>query len=169
MNSSLENGWEERLHRLLPLLGHRNWIVVADSAYPFQSNEGIETIYTGEDHVTLLKKVVQNINESSHIRAGIYLDAELKHVSEGDAPGVNALRDEIDRLLNGLDSRVLEHERIIEKLDESARLFKVLILKSTLAIPYTSVFLELDCGYWSAAAESRLRESIKEIAEPLSG
>ncbi len=55
---------------------------------------------------------------------------------------------------------VLDHERIIAKLDESAKLFNVVILKSTLAIPYTSVFLELDCGYWNANAEKRLRDSL---------
>jgi hypothetical protein len=27
-------------------------------------------------------------------------------------------------------------------------------------IPYTSVFFELDCGYWNAEAEERLREAI---------
>jgi len=32
---------------LLPLFGHRNWIVVADSAYPAHSMPGIETIVSG--------------------------------------------------------------------------------------------------------------------------
>jgi len=152
--------WEQRLQRLLPLLGHRNWIVVADSAYPAQSNPGIETIYTGEDHVEVLAKVVQAINAAHHVRASIYMDAELKHVPEEDAPGVTALRDEIDRVLRGQNARVLEHEQIIAKLDESAKLFNIVILKSTLAIPYTSVFLELDCGYWNEGAEKRLRSSM---------
>ena len=39
----------------------------------------------------------------------------------------------------------------------SSKTFRVLIIKTTLTIPYTSVFLQLDCAYWSAAAESRLR------------
>ncbi len=26
--------WQQRLSERLPLLGHRNWIVIADSAYP---------------------------------------------------------------------------------------------------------------------------------------
>ena len=29
-----------------------------------------------------------------------------------------------------------------------------------MTIPYTSVFFELDCGYWNAGAEQRLREAI---------
>jgi hypothetical protein len=29
-----------------------------------------------------------------------------------------------------------------------------------MTLPYTSVFLQLDCGYWSADAERRLREAM---------
>ncbi len=152
--------WERRIEHLVPVFGHRNWVVVADSAYPAQSKPGIETIYTGEDHIQLLEKIAQAINESGHIRANIYVDAELKQVPEKDAPGVTEFRSEIDRVLSGRNARVLEHEQIISKLDETAKLFKIVILKSTLAIPYTSIFLELDCGYWNAEAEKRLRDSL---------
>jgi MFS transporter, FHS family, L-fucose permease len=152
--------WERRIKHLIPVFGHRNWIVVADAAYPAQSNPGIETIYTGEDHIHLLEKITQAINASGHVRANMYLDAELQQLPEEDASGVTEFRREIDRILSGRKARVLEHERIISKLDESARLFNIVILKSTLAIPYTSVFLELDCGYWNAGAEKRLRDSV---------
>ena len=50
--------WEAVLTRRLPLLGHRNWIVVADAAYPAQSNPGIETIATGADHLQVLARVL---------------------------------------------------------------------------------------------------------------
>jgi FHS family L-fucose permease-like MFS transporter len=160
--------WERRLKELVPVLGHRNWIVVADSAYPAQSNPGIETIYTGEDHLRLLGKVLDSIAAHHHVRAKIYLDAELQHVPEKDAPGVTGLRGELDRLL-GQNARVLGHEQIIAKLDESARLFNIVILKSTLAIPYTSVFLELDCGYWNPDAEERLRNALADITAVASG
>ena len=38
------SGWEQLLEERLPLFGHRNWIVVADAAYPAQCRPGIETI-----------------------------------------------------------------------------------------------------------------------------
>jgi hypothetical protein len=155
--------WEQRLRRLLPLFGHRNWIVVADSAYPAQSNPGIETIFTGEDHLRLLGRVLYSVAAQPHIRANVYIDAELAHVPEKDATGVTEFRGEIESLV-GRNARMLEHERIIAKLDESAKLFNIVILKSTLAIPYTSVFLELDCGYWNPEAETRLRKSIVDSA-----
>jgi hypothetical protein len=33
----------------------------------------------------------------------------------------------------------------------------VLILKTDLTLPYTSVFIELDCGYWGPEKEQALR------------
>jgi len=151
--------WEAALTQRLPLLGHRNWIVVADSAYPAQSNAGIETIATGTGHIEVLEKTLKAIAECKHIRAGVLIDAELKLLAEEDAPGVTAYRQELNRLLGYLTPCELDHKQIISKLDESGRLFRILVLKSTLSIPYSSVFLELDCGYWNADAERRLRGS----------
>ena len=153
--------WEQQLRNLLPVLGHRNWIVVADSAYPAQTAEGIRTIATSADHLEVLSKTLRAIAESRHVRANVYLDAEFRHVTEEDAPGVSALRSELDSLLKNEKVCELGHEQVIAKLDESSRLYQILILKTTLTIPYTSVFMQLDCGYWSDAAEKRLRHSLQ--------
>lgn len=144
---------------MIPLLGHRNWIVVADAAYPAQSNPGIETLVTGCDHAEVLHRVLAAIASSNHVRPNIYLDSELQLVTEEDAPGVNAIRGEIARNVAQKNTRSLPHEQIISRLDEAGKLFRILILKSTLRIPYTSVFVELDCGYWSNEAETRLRSA----------
>lgn len=154
--------WNQRLERILPVFGHRNWVVVADAAYPAKSNPGIETMAAGEDHLRLLGKVLDAIATHHHVRASIYFDAELMHVPESDAPGVTELRSQINRLLGGQSAFMLEHEQIIAKLDECGKLFNVMILKSTLAIPYTSVFIELGCGYWNPDAEKRLRDSLRD-------
>lgn len=53
-----------------------------------------------------------------------------------------------------------QHREIIDKLDQDAKSFNVLLLKTDMAIPYTSVFLELDCGYWDSAKEARLRKAV---------
>ena len=36
--------WKKEFEEILPMLGHRNWILVVDKAYPMQSADGIETI-----------------------------------------------------------------------------------------------------------------------------
>jgi hypothetical protein len=89
------------------------------------------------------------------------VDAEFRHVTEEDAPGVSAFRPELDCLLKNEKASEVGHEQVIAKLDEGSRLYQILILKTTLTIPYTSVFMQLDCGYWSDAAEKQLRHSLQ--------
>jgi L-fucose mutarotase/ribose pyranase (RbsD/FucU family) len=163
MTASTTSGapdWERQLHALLPLFGHRNWIVVADSAYPAQSKPGIETIAVGEDQVRVLRKVLDAITASNHIRANVYVDRELAFVAENDAPGVAEYRSQLAAALYGKRVNQIPHEQIIQKLDQSAQLFRILIVKTDMTIPYTSVFFELDCGYWNAEAEERLRQAM---------
>jgi len=88
------------------------------------------------------------------------VDAEFKYVTEEDAPGVSALRRELDCLLKNEKASEMGHEQTIAKLDEESRAYQILILKTTLTIPYSSVFMQLDCVYWSDAAERRLRQSL---------
>lgn len=153
-------GWRARLKAELPAFGHRNWIVVADSAYPKQSAPGIETVYTHAGQLEVLEAVLSEVEKARHVQAIVLLDAELDSVREQDAPGVEAYRKELNDLLKGRQVKVLPHEKIISKLDEGAKLFNILLLKTDMVIPYTSVFLELDCGYWNAEKEKRLRDAM---------
>ena len=153
--------WERRLSECLPLYGHRNWIVVADAAYPAQSQPGIETLAAGADQVETLRTVLNAIAACKHIQATVYTDAEIGFVAETDAPGISEYRRQLDELLAGSDRKQLPHEEIIARLDQSAQVFRILIIKTEMTIPYTSVFLELGCGYWNAEAEARLRNSMQ--------
>ena len=154
-----KSNWEIELHTVLPLYGHRNWIVVADSAYPAQSKPGIETIVSGAGQIEVARKVADAIAASKHVRANIYLDRELGFVPEKDSPGVTAYRKQLDQMF-GSSAKELPHEEIIAKLDQTALVFRVLLIKTEVTIPYTSIFFELDCGYWSADAEQRMRQAI---------
>jgi hypothetical protein len=153
-------GWQQKLAERIPLYGHRNWIVIADSAYPAQSRDGIETIVVNAPQVRVLQTVLSQLDASKHVRPIVYTDQELKFVPEGEAPGVSGYRETLAMLLKNRDSNVLPHEQIISKLDQTAQTFRVLIIKTNMAIPYTSVFLQLDCGYWSAESERKLRAAM---------
>jgi hypothetical protein len=157
--------WRATLDERLPLLGHRNWIVVADSAYPWQASAGIETIDTGQDHLTVLRGVLEAIAASWHVRPIVHLDAELPFVAEAHAPGITACRQGLAAALSGVETVSLPHEDVIALLDEAGRAFSIVLLKTTLALPYTSVFVRLDCGYWSAEAEAALRAAIAASRE----
>ena len=152
--------WQSTLRRELPLLGHRNWIVIADSAYPLQTAPGIETIYADADQVKVVETVLAELGKTRHVRPIIFTDAELKHVTEKDAPGIEKYRTALARVLGGRPVQVLPHEQILAQLDTAGKTFKVLVIKTPLALPYTSVFLQLDCAYWNADAEKRLRNAM---------
>jgi hypothetical protein len=156
-----QNGdWRATLRRELPLLGHRNWIAIVDSAYPLQTSAGIETIETGSDHVEVVRAVLEQIARSKHVRPVIFTDSELQFVPESEANGVSPYREALGALLAKTPAQSLPHEEIISKLDDAGKTFHVLVLKSTMTIPYTSVFIRLDCGYWTAEQEQRLREKM---------
>ena len=155
--------WREVLARRLPAYGHRNWVVIADSAYPMQTGAGIETVVTHAGQLEVVKAVLEELGEVKHVRPVVYLDAELPYVPEPDAPGIGKYRADLRQVLGARPPRPLPHDRIIAKLDEAGQKFRVLVLKTDLTLPYSSVFLELDCGYWSAEAERRLREAMKAV------
>ncbi len=154
--------WQLGLAQELPLLGHRNWIVIADSAYPAQAREGIETIYVGGDQASAVRRILQSVDAARHVRGIVYVDKELKYVSNKDAPGIDQYREQLNKLLKDRPIETMPHEDIIEKLDKAAETFRVVIFKTDLTLPYTSVFIQLDCGYWSSEAEQRLRKQMED-------
>src|SRR5436853_7453898 len=84
--------WRETLSERLPLFGHRNWIAIVDSAYPDQTSPGVETIATNEDQLQVARTVLQLLAHAKHVRPIVYVDAELAHVPEADAKGIEAYR-----------------------------------------------------------------------------
>ncbi|BDI31172.1 hypothetical protein CCAX7_32230 [Capsulimonas corticalis] len=151
-----EGSWRKLLAETLPLFGHRNWIVVADSAYPSQSQPGVRTIAAPDDHLDVIDGVLTEIDRAGHVRPILHLDEELEFLSDEDIAGVGAFRAGLAALL-GAGVRSAPHESIIHRLDAAAGMFEILVIKTSFQIPYTSVFIELDCGYWDAESERRLR------------
>lgn len=154
------NDWKSEVERTLKLFGHRNWIVIADGAYPQQSNQAIKTITTDADHIEAVEFVFQLIEKVKHVDANIIVDKELAFIPEKDAKGIETYRTRLSKVLEGKPVKTMLHEDIIRELDATAKLFNVLIIKTDLAIPYTSVFFQLECGYWNVEAEEHLRKEL---------
>ena len=150
--------WKARVAQAMPLMGHRNWVLIVDSAYPLQSSPGVETLETNASQLDVLRFVLGSVNSSIHVRPLIYMDKELPFVGEDDAPGASAYRDQVQKLLADYTIETMLHERVISQIDETSKEFHVLVLKTTMTIPYSSVFIRLDCKYWSADAEKRMRQ-----------
>jgi len=152
--------WKSEVERTLQLFGHRNWIVIADAAYPQQSNQAIKTLVINADQLEVVEFVTQSIEKAKHVNATIFIDKEMEFVPEKAAEGIENYRAKLDILLEGKPVKTMLHDAIIQKIDSSAKLFNVLIIKTDLVIPYTSVFFELECGYWDADDEENLRAII---------
>jgi hypothetical protein len=157
-----QSTWQQKVKEELPLLGHRNWIVIVDSAYPLQTSSGVETIETSSDQLAVVDYVLQEVKKSNHVRPLVQTDKELQFVPEKEAPGVEQYRKELNKRIAGLPADSLLHEALIEKLNEAGKTFHILVLKTRMSIPYTSVFLQLDCKYWSAESEAGMREAMKQ-------
>ena len=149
--------WKSEVEKTLKLFGHRNWIVVADGAYPQQSNQAIKTITITANQLEAVEFLNQLIEKAEHVDANIFVDEEMAFVPEMEAKGIETYRNKLNKVLEGKPVKTMLHEDIIRELDASAKLFNILIIKTDLTIPYTSVFFQLECGYWNAEAEENLR------------
>jgi len=159
-DSPAETDWKEILQSSLDLLGHRNWILVVDKAFPEQSSPGMKYIYVEQDLLPTLDQVLQALDGSTHVKPIIYQDKELSYITEEQVKGIEQFRTGAASLLEGRGVRTLLHDDVFRLLDESSSLFRVLVIKTSCTLPYTSVFMQLDCSYWGPENEKALREKM---------
>ncbi len=122
--------WQDTLAQSLPLLGHRNWIVVADYAYLWQVIPGVRTINTGASQLEVTQAVLKALTATRHVKPAVYVDHELAIVPEDAAPGISAYRADLAEVLDGVGVVKPPHEQIIAKLDEAGKTFHVILLKT---------------------------------------
>jgi RecB family endonuclease NucS len=66
----------------------------------------------------------------------------------------------------------LEQQSLVTLIEDANKSFEVLVIRTSTALPYTSVFMELQPGYWNADSESHLRERLErqrmeKLARPI--
>ncbi|MDO6516548.1 RbsD/FucU domain-containing protein [Zobellia uliginosa] len=154
--------WEDELQDQVKLLGHRNWIVVADEAYPLQSSPGITMLRSNADHVKTLKSVKDIIDGQGHIKPIVYLDKEIDYIDESAAPGITDYRKTLNEVLRQKNVQKVIHDDIISMLDKASKQFNIVVIKTDFTIPYTSVFFQLDCKYWDSESETHLRDKMNK-------
>jgi len=157
--------WQEELERMLPLMGHRNWVLIVDKAFPLQGSSQIKLVDTGEALLHVLDITLKAISNEEHIRPIIYTDKELEYLDESYCDGIRTFRKELYKTIQtnttGVKIQTLLHNEVFAKLDAASKLFSVLVLKTETTLPYTSIFIEFDCKYWSEAQENELRKRMK--------
>ena len=152
--------WQRTVEQQLPLLGHRNWVLIVDKAFPDQTNAGILTVNTGAAMPEVLEFVQRQLVASPHVKPIVYRDAELAYMTDSLSPGITAAEKEIATVLGPQKVNVILHDAVFGKMSAAAGTFSVLVLKTESLHPYTSVFFELDCAYWSNEKETALRRKM---------
>jgi cellulose biosynthesis protein BcsQ len=109
-----------------------------------------------------LDYVLNAIELTQHVKPNIYLTRELRSLKNDEAPGVDQLREQLQGALHGMETTSLEQESLMTLLQDANRSFDVLIIRTTSALPYSSVFIELQPGYWDAEAEQQLRDRMDQ-------
>jgi hypothetical protein len=160
--TSTSQNWKQTLKQELPVFGHRNWILVVDKAFPAQSAEGVTTIDTNEDLLPVLNYTLAQIHSCTHVKPIVYTDKELSFITKNQIPEIETFRANLNKEIGSFNPQVLLHDSVFVKIDQASKLFRVIILKTNQVIPYSSVFIQLDCKYWNGDKEKQLREAISK-------
>ncbi len=155
-----QNQWRGAVDRQAAQLGYRNWIVIAEASFPAQNRPGIRQIVAPVAVPDALDYVLRALEKTEDLRPRIYLTRELRSVENDFAPGIDELRRRIKISLHGHEPTELDQQSLLTLLEDANRSFDVLVIRTQSALPYSSVFLELQPGYWDEASESRLRDRI---------
>lgn len=158
---SNENDWRSSVDRQVGQLGYRNWIVVAEASFPAHNRPGIRQMSSDAEIPEVIDYVLNALESTQHVRPKIYMTRELRAVENDFAPGIDVLRAQITDSLHGHEATELDQQSLLTLIESANQNFNVLVIRTPTALPYSSVFLELQHGYWDADSEDRLRERIR--------
>ena len=158
---SISQQWIKLFKERLALQGHRNWILVVDKAFPLQSARGMTIINSSQELPIALNLVMTEISYSTHVKPILYTDTEFRYITEDLAPGTDKLKKNLELVLKKYPLNSMLHEAVFSKIDSVSQLFNVLVIKTESLVPYSSVFIQLDCAYWDSNREAKLRKIIK--------
>ena len=154
--------WKESLQSAVADLGAKNWIVVTEKAFPIPEAEGVQVVHADAELPEALLEVFDSIESEGHIWPRIYNLREFKHLEEDYAPGVGKLRTQKEQVFAGRKMQEITARTANLIFLAAVKKYRVLIVKTESAYPYSSVYMELDSGYWNGVSEDALRAAMGE-------
>jgi D-ribose pyranose/furanose isomerase RbsD len=172
LGSSPVNDWRSAVAAQTAQLGSRNWIVITEASFPAQSRIGVKQIVANEEIPVVVDDVLRTLEQTEHVRPKVYLNREMRSVENDYAPGIDEFRKNLKNALHAHETTELEQQSLFTLIQDVTKSYQVLVIRTSTALPYTSVYLELQPGYWDVEAEDRLRERIErqrleKLARPL--
>jgi D-ribose pyranose/furanose isomerase RbsD len=153
--------WRAAVDHQVAQLGYRNWIVIAEASFPAHNRAGIRQINASADVPEVVDYVLKTLEQTENVKPQVYVARELRSVENDFAPGIDELRKRAGESFHGHEPTELDQQSLLTLLEDANRSFDVLVIRTPTALPYTSVFLELQPGYWDVDSETRLRERIE--------
>lgn len=167
-NLGFYSTWKGAVTHEVNRLGNDNWIVVAEASFPSHSRPGVRLITTDAEIPKVVDFVVNSLETTQYVRPKIYQARELRSIEDDFAPGVKTLQNQIEVALHGHEPTEIDQQSLLTLLESANQNFEVLVIRTSTALPYSSVFFELQSGYWDAHSEKLLRRRIsREATESL--
>lgn len=164
--------WKGSVNQQVNQLGYRNWIVISEASFPAHSRTGVRQVNANAEVPEVVDYVLNALEQTQHVRPHVYLTREMRAVENDFAPGIDEMRNRIAQSLHGHEPTELDQQSLITLLESANQSYDVLVIRTPTALPYTSVFIELQPGYWDAESEDRLRQRIsrermERLARPI--
>lgn len=144
-------------------LGARNWVVVADPACPLPAGTGIVSITVPANTVDTFREVLDLLEIEGAVVPRIWVSHELSVVPEERAPGITRHRQELEKLLLGRFHYAVNSRVIDMQLAQAAKDFRILYIRTSTRLPYSSIAIELDSGYWNSDAEAEVQQRVQKF------
>ncbi len=159
-----QSGWQLDVCNAITKLGYGNWIIVADAAYPQIHNASTQTIHAPAGSPDVVDLIINCMETTQHVRPTFYLPRELRALQPRQAPGIDEHRSALAHALHGYQPLELNEHMLNSLVTEANKTFSALIIKTQTTLPYSSVFIDLDSGYWDQQHEQDLRSSMQQPA-----
>lgn len=156
-----DQGWQAEVDHQAGQLGYRNWIVIAEASFPAHSRPGVRQVNASADVPEVVDYVLKSLEQTENVRPQVYVTRELRSLENDFAPGIDDHRKRLQEALHGHETTELEQQSLLALLEDANSSFDVLVIRTPTALPYTSVFLELQPGYWDSESENALRDRIE--------
>jgi D-ribose pyranose/furanose isomerase RbsD len=153
--------WQGAVDHQASQLGYRNWIVIAEASFPAQNRPGIRQVSADAGVPEVLDHILHTLEQTENVRPRLYLTRELRSVENDIAPGIDDHRKRLKTAMHGHEATELDQQSLVTLMEDANRSFDVLVIRTQSALPYSSVFIELQPGYWDSTSESLLRERIE--------
>jgi L-fucose mutarotase/ribose pyranase (RbsD/FucU family) len=154
------NDWRASVNHQTSQLGHRNWIVIAEASFPAHNRQGVRQVNADAEIPEVVDYVLNALEKTQHVKPNIYLTREMRSVDNDVAPGIDDIKAKIKDSLHGHESTEIDQQSLLTLIESAQSSFDILVIRTPTALPYTSVFLELQPGYWDADSERELRQRI---------